>query len=96
MAEMGVAGRTDSGACRPSLEIPEGEDPDLLQSLLDSTAVGPLASLSFHVETPGPREAGAVGIATRRMLGLSALSGAPRRHLARGINVGASRRDPLC
>lgn len=62
MAEMGVAGRTDSGAYRPSLEIPEGEDPDLLQCLLASTVARPLMSLAFHVETPGPKEAGAVGV----------------------------------
>ena len=78
MAEMGVAGRTDSGACRPSLEIPEGEDPDLLQSLLDSTAVGPLASLSFHVETPGPREAGAIGDHNAKGAGIvDAIGGLP-------------------
>lgn len=30
MVEMGDVGRADSGAYYPSLEIPKGEDPDLL------------------------------------------------------------------
>ena len=60
MAEMGAAGRTDSGAYRPSLETPEGEDPDLLQCLLANTVVGTPMSLAFRVETLGPKEAGAI------------------------------------
>ena len=61
MAEMGVVGRMDSGAYRPSLEIPEGEHPDLLQCLLASTVARLPMSPAFHVETPRPEEAGAIG-----------------------------------
>ena len=52
MVEMGAVGRTDSGAYYPSLEIPEGEDPNFLQRLLPSMVARPLASSTFHVETP--------------------------------------------
>ena len=60
MVEMGAVGRTDSGAYRPSLEIPEWEDLDLLQRLPASMVAGPPAYLAFRVEMLGPGEAGAI------------------------------------
>jgi hypothetical protein len=43
------------------LEIPEGEDPDLLQRLLANTVAGPPTSLAFHMGSSKPRDAGAIG-----------------------------------
>ena len=79
---MGVAGGTDSRAYRPSLGIPKGEDPDVLQCLLASTVDG--APTSLHVETPGPREAGAIGDHNAKGAGIvDAIGGLPLMELSR-------------
>lgn len=77
MVEMGDAGRMDIGAYQPSLEIPEGDDPDLLQCLLASWWMDPPTSLAFHVETLGPKEAGVVRDHSAKDAGIvSAIGGA--------------------
>jgi hypothetical protein len=51
----------DAMEYRPSLEILEGEDPDLLQCLLTNTVAEPPTSLAFHVGSSGPGDARAAG-----------------------------------
>jgi hypothetical protein len=47
----------DATEYRPSLDIPEGKDLDLLLCLLTNTVVGPPTSSAFHVGSSGPGDA---------------------------------------
>lgn len=51
----------DVAGSRPLLEIPMGEDLDLLQRLLANTEAGPPTSLAFYVESSEARGVGAIG-----------------------------------
>jgi hypothetical protein len=59
----------DAMEYRPSLEILEGEDPDLLQCLLTNTVAEPPTSLAFHVGSSGPEDARAAGDHGARKVG---------------------------
>ena len=97
MVEMGAAGRADSGAYHRSLEIPEGEDLDLLQCLLASMVVGPLVFPAFCVETLGSGVVGGVGDRSAEDAGIiDALRGASPAFWPNDTDIGASRRDPFC
>lgn len=59
--ETGTASKIDSKAHRPSLEIPEEEDSDLLQHLPANTVARSPTSSPFHMRALGPRDVGVVG-----------------------------------
>ena len=58
MAETGAMTRVDDEVCHPSLEMPGGEDQDLLKDLLANAADKHPASPMLFVGVPEPRDAG--------------------------------------